>query len=1023
MRRTLQLLTVIIFVMAGSRSSSQTLKKSGTNHYQRCYTVERAEEFKRTHPGAETDAQFEAWLAKKIKARKDAGLRPAFANYTIPIVFHVIHNGEAPGTSPNLDAGYIQEQLIQLNKDFANASNSRYQVAAATGIQFVLAQNDPTANPLAEPGIDRINRTTKGWNDYTNGWDISYIDGTVKPGSVWDANRYFNVWIIPALNGIGTLDILGYATLPATSGLQGLNNNETANTAGVVVLTPTIGSAFFPSNCGIGYGLGKTLTHETGHFFGLRHIWGDANCGTDYCDDTPIHFTSNSGVPTHPKSNSCGTGDEMFENYMDYSDDIVLNTFTAGQVDRMQTVMLNSPRRLSLSTSNVGGVSISGSNRIAFTNCTGELDVPEKGVFVTYPRFKDVSLTLNAEDVATDAATVTVSTTGTAVNGVDYQLLTPTLNFAAGDNFKSVDIRIFDNPRVEADRTIIVNYTVAGTGVTKGTDAQTVTINLLDDDNMRVGENPINLLDEHFETPVGGLGLPAGWVLLTSNNGNYVNKFVGSANGDAGGSGNSAHITNNTTTKPNTYTKGVSGVAVLKSPLIDASSVVSLGNLSFTYKVRGLNDNDDAILTYSTPSAPVDFYFYGNNGGLTGYGPYSSNTATITNAPVISAPSTLQNKKFNICYFWETSTLTTGGDPGFNVDDIVLSATPFHVETAVSNSYRYDIQGGINVNNFKSLGNEKAMVTIVNPSANITALGAFISQAGTGTVGITTTAGTFLRTQKVFQVNPEPVISTPVTYQATFYFTEAELAVWGADKLNLKIMKVQDGVALNSTLSSANTEIVTPTVFEDAAAGYITYTGTFTGFSQFVLVSPLTSLPVTFTSFQATPLQKSIQLIWNTSQEVNNRGFIIERSQDGSNFTQIGWVKGNGTSSIAATWNYTDNYVQRGITYYYRLKQVDIDNKQSQSMVRNARLKPGVGISISVTPNPAKDYVNLFITGTTNRATVELINPLGQKLIQQNDVNAANGVYNLPLRGLARGVYTVVVYLPEGAFAKKIIVQ
>src|SRR6185295_7258116 len=140
-----------------------------------------------------------------------------------------------------------------------------------------------------------------------------------------------------------------------------------------------------------------------------------------------------------------------------------------------------------------------------------------------------------------------------------------------------------------------------------------------------------------------------------------------------------------------------------------------------------------------------------------------------------------------------------------------------------------------------------------------------ITEAGTGNVAVNTAAGNFLRTQKVFQINPA-IANTTVSYQGTLFFTEAELAVWGAEKLNLKILKVKDGVPLSTTLDVSNAEIITPIVFEDAAAGYITYTGNFTGFSQFMLVSPLASLPVSFINFQATALQKNIQLVWSTAQ-------------------------------------------------------------------------------------------------------------------------------------------------------------
>jgi hypothetical protein len=158
------------------------------------------------------------------------------------------------------------------------------------------------------PGIDRINRNDFGWTNYnTSGWTTTYLDATVKPFSIWDADKYFNIWLIPDINN-GTMDLLGYSTFPTASTLPGLSASETSNNAGVVVLTGVVGSAFSPNNCGSHpWGLGKTLAHEAGHFFGLRHIWGDANCGEDYCNDTPVHFDENFGQPAHPKPNICGT--------------------------------------------------------------------------------------------------------------------------------------------------------------------------------------------------------------------------------------------------------------------------------------------------------------------------------------------------------------------------------------------------------------------------------------------------------------------------------------------------------------------------------------------------------------------------------------------------------------------------------------------------------------------------------------------------------------------------------------------
>ena len=120
-------------------------------------------------------------------------------------------------------------------------------MAANTGIQFVLAKTDVNGNTLAEPGIDRINIDAKSWTDYaTDGWETSYIDQTVKPGSIWNPDNYFNVWIVPDITRGTTTTILGYATFPTSSTLPGLTNGETAVTCGVVVATSTVGSLRLP---------------------------------------------------------------------------------------------------------------------------------------------------------------------------------------------------------------------------------------------------------------------------------------------------------------------------------------------------------------------------------------------------------------------------------------------------------------------------------------------------------------------------------------------------------------------------------------------------------------------------------------------------------------------------------------------------------------------------------------------------------------------------------------------------------
>src|SRR5690606_5227749 len=95
------------------------------------------------------------------------------------------------------------------------------------------------------------------------------------------------------------------------------------------------------------YGLGRTLTHEVGHYLGLLHPWGDGSCETnDYCDDTPPVSGPTNGC--HATAIACDGRPAMTENYMDFIDDACMNVFTADHVRRMRYVLENSPNRISL---------------------------------------------------------------------------------------------------------------------------------------------------------------------------------------------------------------------------------------------------------------------------------------------------------------------------------------------------------------------------------------------------------------------------------------------------------------------------------------------------------------------------------------------------------------------------------------------------------------------------------------------------------------------------------------------------
>jgi hypothetical protein len=980
----------------------------------RCGTYEVLQGERQLHPETQTDEQFETWLKQKIEERNTSGFRP-FATVTLPVVFHIIHNGEVVGTGDNLSATAIQQQLMQLNKDFANLSNSPYPVAADMEIQFALAQNDPGGTPLAEPGIDRRDRNVAGFTapPYTVGYASpgnNYLTNTIKPATIWDPNRYLNIWVLQMEAGI-----LGIATFPGGSGIPDLGAiGETPTSPGAAVAPFSVGSLLTPNtSCTNNYGRGRTLTHELGHFFGLRHIWGDATCGNDFCGDTPTHQTSNSGVPAHPKPNACGTLDEMFENYMDYTDDIVTNTFTANQKARMQAVITNSPYRSTLVTSTVGLVPVTG-NRVFFNVCTSATTVSETGTTGTYPRYKDISFALNVENSATGAATLTINPTGTAVNGFHYQVLTPSVAFATGDALKVVTIRVLDNAQIESSRTLILGYSISGTGVQAAAGGQTVTINITDDDNVAISETPVTLLAENFTGP----SFP-GWGTITTSG--MPNLWTVSNQGNAGGTGNCAYISSSPSAPLlNIYDKTIAGWTTLTTPAINTTGFSDL-QLSFKYRAWGQQNLDFAAAVYVLPSAPtVPIQI-----PAAGAGPFNGQTGIVSGTATINLPNNIfSNNSFRLGFYWQNDDDAAGTDPPVNIDDFLLTGNATRVESTVSSSYGSDVRSGATTNRFRSISNNRVIADVNNLNANVSGLAVSITQAGNSLIPLTTNTGSFSRSQKVIRITPA-VANTTATYQVTLYYTTAELAAWAGSATSLKILKVGDGVNLAGTITGSSTsQIVTTTVDDQRATkGYVAYTGSFTGgFSQFMLVSPTATLPVQLLAFEAKPVRRSIVLNWSTAQELNNKGFGIERSTDGTHFEKIGWLDGMLTTNTRTNYTYTDNFVQPGVIYYYQLRQTDIDLREKLSVIRQARIDEG-GISLTINPNPATDHISLYISGAAVPAEVSLVNMQGQLVRKWSRVNASSAPYTLNIRGLASGLYMLQIQLPGEKLAEKVLIR
>jgi hypothetical protein len=312
----------------------------------RCATVEYNNLLKKLGRIPANDNLFEDWLKNKMTTLRTANAkREKGPPYKIPVVVHIIHNGEAIGSGTNISDAQVISQIAVLNNDFKRTNSDASQtpavfvpLAGSIDIEFVLAKQDPEG--LATNGIVRVKGSQDGWT-YPESYEL-------KAQSYWPAEDYLNIWVCDM-----TDNLVGYAQYPEST-LPGIDQSSINRlTDGVVIWHRAFGSVDDGNfNLSSTYNKGRTLTHELGHFFGLRHIWGDdgGDCsGDDFVSDTPNQSGSSTGCPSHPRS-SCSTVN-MFQNYMDYTADACMNLFSKGQITRMSTVLENSPRRVSLLTS------------------------------------------------------------------------------------------------------------------------------------------------------------------------------------------------------------------------------------------------------------------------------------------------------------------------------------------------------------------------------------------------------------------------------------------------------------------------------------------------------------------------------------------------------------------------------------------------------------------------------------------------------------------------------------------------
>ena len=265
--------------------------------------------------------QIEAFTTRMIQSGK---ANKASGTIEIPVVVHVLYNTP----SQNISDAQVNSQITVLNQDYS-ASNGdinntpslfKSVTSSGFGVHFSVSETRHVKTKTKSFSTnDAMKYTSRGGDDAV------------------DPQHKLNIWVCNLGRGL-----LGYAQFPGGAWA----------TDGVVILYSAFGSrnVYAGGNYISTYDLGRTATHEIGHWMNLRHIWGDdgGSCsGSDLVDDTPNQGSENYGCPTFPHI-SCSNNGDMSMNYMDYTDDACMYMFSAGQTTRALAVFASGGPRAAL---------------------------------------------------------------------------------------------------------------------------------------------------------------------------------------------------------------------------------------------------------------------------------------------------------------------------------------------------------------------------------------------------------------------------------------------------------------------------------------------------------------------------------------------------------------------------------------------------------------------------------------------------------------------------------------------------
>jgi Pregnancy-associated plasma protein-A/Secretion system C-terminal sorting domain len=899
---------------------------------------------------------------------------------------HVMYLSGTPiGTSENISNAVIEAGIQHLTQafrkqttDFSGVGRNANIVGVDVELEFCLAKRDPNGN--ATTGINRV-ATTLSNLDLAN----SANETDLKNLSRWDTERYLNIWLVKEICSGSSCGTAGFAYYSGSHGQPW---------DGVVNEARYFGSS--PSNS-------KVHIHEVGHYFNLAHTFGDGtqtctnnNCLTDgdrVCDTPPD--VSTSAVTCGATQNSCttdsddsnvrnpfravtlgGIGDQgdHYENYMDYGFQSCQTTYTEGQKTRMRAA-LDGDRVLLKSS--LGCVSTTTGALAYFNDTGGSSNESAATTAIDCRKYVDVSIPIRLLNTSASPVTVTLSAgSGTASNNADFQLMTPSVLIGAGATTGNATLRIFNDKAIENTKTVVLNISAATGGV--ATFNNSFTYSILDDDIAPSGARPVV-----YSTDFTGI---SDWSISAFNSFS-ANEFTSGANGGSCTTGNSLYVTNNTTTKPNTYSN-VNGWPLI-TRIFNATGYTGL-QAKFDYKVGGDPANATAMMASRNPGGGVGSF------SILSLSP--NNNATCSQSYTYNFPNSYNNSNFDFGFAFRTISGLTVNNPSFTIDNLEISANATPVSSTITSISEY--LGPNSIVNFSSATGE--LLTTIQNLSNHDYGCTTVEIDRVGTAAVSNAGKTF--TSKTFKVTPTTNNSSGQN-RITLYYSGSEVSGWAsATGAGVNAMSVFKS---NGAISAASSVIegvsVSSTNFGTSTAFSATFNTGFSGFG----VANSTVLAVDLLAFEGIKGNKNVKLRWKTASEKNNDYFVIEKSSDGQVFEAMTKVTSQGVSSDVLNYETLDNEPSLGMNYY-RLKSVDKGGQIATSKVVSVAFVEK--LKLMVYPNPTfASKITLELTADKDDIIdLEVVDIVG-KIVQMSRQNIINGLNNIVLDNLniSQGIYFV----------------